>query len=152
MMFVACLATLSGEYEMSAAEYSGVQASRASPNESVVRQQVPNGIPARPRSEAVQPPAGLRPANAEKNGRAVVERSAEQTKKQVEASAEKLNDIMSAFDKDLHFQVHEETDRTYVQVLNRKTEEVLREYPPRELLDLVARIHDALGMILDVEV
>ncbi len=66
-------------------------------------------------------------------------------------ASEQLNDVMNTFDRGLRFRVHEDTERTYVEVINRRTEEVVRTFPPEELLDVMARLHDVLGMILDTE-
>lgn len=75
----------------------------------------------------------------------------EKLRAKVEQAAEQMNAVMSTFNKKLHFQVHEGTDRTYVQVVDQDTQKVLKEFPNRELLDTVARFHDVIGMILDTE-
>ncbi len=71
--------------------------------------------------------------------------------KVVEASAQ-LNHVMSAFHKGIRFQLHEDLDRPYVQIINQDTKEVVKSIPPEEMLDVMARLHRVIGMILDTEV
>lgn len=67
----------------------------------------------------------------------------------VSEAAAKLNDTASAFYRHVKFSVHEETDRIIARVINTQTNEVIREIPPEELLDLVAKIQRLLGLFVD---
>lgn len=49
----------------------------------------------------------------------------------------------------LRFQVHEPTGRIWVQVIDAETNEVIREIPPERYLDLVARIWELVGLLVD---
>ena len=60
-----------------------------------------------------------------------------------------LNSFMETIDKELHFTYHEDAGRMMVEVIDRQTEEVVRTFPPKELLDLAARIGEMVGMFLD---
>jgi len=60
-----------------------------------------------------------------------------------------LNSISSSLNKKIHFQVHKATNRTMVEVIDRNTNEVIREIPPKEFLDLVARMHQYMGAIFN---
>ena len=80
----------------------------------------------------------------------MAENRAELIKKARQAT-EQLNNVMDTFDKGLRFRIHEGTERTYVEVVNRSTEEVMRTFPPKDLLDVMARLHEVLGVILDTE-
>jgi len=62
---------------------------------------------------------------------------------------EQLNETLRVFDKRLHFDIHEDTNRVMVQVIDIETDEVLREIPPERILDMVASIEEALGLIID---
>lgn len=65
---------------------------------------------------------------------------------------QQLNKTVEIFDKKLHFQIHEETDRIMVQIIETATEEVIGEIPPERVLDLVARIEEMIGIIVDQKV
>lgn len=67
----------------------------------------------------------------------------------MERLADMLNQSAKWSQKRLRFQVHDETERLMVQVLDAETEEVIRELPPEEALDLAARIQEMIGILLD---
>lgn len=50
---------------------------------------------------------------------------------------------------DLKFIVHEASDTVMVEVKNGDTGEVIREIPPREILNLSARLEEMAGLIFD---
>lgn len=62
---------------------------------------------------------------------------------------EKLNKTAPIFDFRFHFLVHEETKRIMVQIIDQETGEVLNEIPPEKVLDLVARIQELVGLLVD---
>lgn len=49
----------------------------------------------------------------------------------------------------LRFRVHEGTGRIFAQVVDRSSGEVLRTIPPEELLQVLARVREMVGLILD---
>ena len=53
---------------------------------------------------------------------------------------------------DLKFGVHDKTHEIMVKFVNTKTGEVLKEYPPKEYLDMIARIRDYVGMMIDKKI
>jgi uncharacterized FlaG/YvyC family protein len=52
-------------------------------------------------------------------------------------------------DQSLTFRLHEDTQQLMVQVVDRRTGKVLRETPPKEFLDLTARLREMIGFFLD---
>jgi flagellar protein FlaG len=64
-------------------------------------------------------------------------------------AVEQVNDTAEALDLGLRFRLHEETDRFIVQIVDRKSNEVIKEIPPERLLNLVGQIHDMIGVLLD---
>ncbi|SHI96700.1 flagellar protein FlaG [Propionispora hippei] len=71
------------------------------------------------------------------------------SKKNVEEITDGLNDFMQSINTDLRFVLHRKTDQLMVQVVDTKTNKVLREAPPKELLDTLAKIRDLVGALLD---
>lgn len=65
---------------------------------------------------------------------------------------DKLNDFMESINTDLRVQLHTKTDELMVQIVDRKTHKVLREAPPHEYLDLVAKIRECFSAILDKKI
>lgn len=52
----------------------------------------------------------------------------------------------------LEYSRHEGTGSMMLKVLNRDTQEIIREIPPEEILDLVAAIWDMAGIMVDKKV
>ena len=52
----------------------------------------------------------------------------------------------------LHFSVHETTGRTIIRVVDKETEELIREVPPEEFLNLAARLDEMIGILFDKKV
>jgi len=68
---------------------------------------------------------------------------------QVDKVLENFNNIVKIFDVRLEFSIHEETDRIMVTVKNIETNEVVREIPPKKVLDLAAKIMEMVGILID---
>ncbi|MDW7675274.1 MAG: flagellar protein FlaG [Bacillota bacterium] len=62
------------------------------------------------------------------------------------------NKKLSLFDHGLQFNIHQDTNRTFVRIMDRKNEEVLKEIPPEQYLDLVANIWSMVGIIVDKKI
>ena len=60
-----------------------------------------------------------------------------------------LNELMSKLNCDLEFQYHKEVNLMSVRMLDKKTHEVLKEVPPEEMLDQMAKAREWLGAFLD---
>jgi flagellar protein FlaG len=60
-----------------------------------------------------------------------------------------LNKFMENINADIKFVFHEGTKRLIVQVVDTKENKVLKEFPPHELLDTMARIREYVGVLLD---
>lgn len=73
----------------------------------------------------------------------------DQEKKTVEDTVEKLNGFMELMTADLHFSVHQKTHRLMVQLISEKDQKVLREYPSKEFLDMIANIREHIGVLTD---
>lgn len=70
----------------------------------------------------------------------------------LEEKVNQLNETVEIFHKRIHFQIHEETERIMVQVIEKATDEVISEIPPEKVLDLVARIEEMIGLLVDERV
>lgn len=71
------------------------------------------------------------------------------SKEQLELLAEKLQEFVSSLNKGLQFSVHEESGRDVIKVIDRESEEVVRQYPSEEVLELVAKLSDAAGNFIN---
>ena len=71
---------------------------------------------------------------------------------EVEHELEKLNDTMRTFDRGLNFELHEDSGRHMVQVMDLVEDEIIREIPPEQVLDLSAKINEMIGLVIDVRI
>jgi flagellar protein FlaG len=70
-------------------------------------------------------------------------------KAEVESAVESINDAVEHINRSLRFSVHEDTQRIIVRVVNTRTDEVIKELPPEDVLDTVARIREMIGLLID---
>ncbi|MFE3577694.1 flagellar protein FlaG [Lysinibacillus sp. NPDC059133] len=96
--------------------------------------------------------------SAETNSQSVVEKATTVGEEQ-EISKEKLQqaiDVVNEFLKINHssskFVYHEGLERYYVTVVNGETEEIVKEIPPKKLLDAFYEMQKLLGMIVDEKI
>jgi len=62
---------------------------------------------------------------------------------------EKANNALNGTDCSFRFYIHEETKQIMVKVINNQTNKVIREIPPEEILDAVAKIWEIAGLFID---
>ncbi len=70
-------------------------------------------------------------------------------RKYLKDAIEKLNEALEIFNKRIRLAVHEEVKRISVKIIDSETEKVIREIPPKEVLDLIKRIHQVIGIFID---
>jgi len=73
-------------------------------------------------------------------------------KKTLAIAVDSLKQTAMIFNKGLDFSIHEETERLIVRVIDKETNEVIREIPPEKILDIVAQVDKLLGLIIDERV
>lgn|GEM_PF-480629 len=68
---------------------------------------------------------------------------------ELEKAADHIGQALEVIDRGLEFTIHEDTNRVVVRVVNRETQEVIKEIPPEKLLDVIARIWEMIGLLVD---
>ncbi|CDF58027.1 flagellar protein FlaG [Thermobrachium celere] len=69
-------------------------------------------------------------------------------KNQLVDAVEKANKIFSE-STHLKFEIHEKTNDVIVKIVNDDTGEVIKEIPPKKILDMVAKMCELAGVIVD---
>lgn len=67
----------------------------------------------------------------------------EQLKKAVEEINKKANNSTAVFG------VHEETNRITIKIINKESKEVIKEFPPEKTLDMIAKVWEMAGLMVD---
>lgn len=107
----------------------------------------------RPEELALDKPTAVNKSEAGKNQSQGEQQGKEElTNEEIGALTAHLNKFMKDINSDLHFELHEETKRMIVRFIDPKDGQVIKEFPPRELLDTLAAINDYIGFLLDKKV
>jgi flagellar protein FlaG len=99
-------------------------------------------------------------ANEQQQNQTNVEKKEEQTnqglqqerkisKEYLNKTVQGINEFLLPSTTSLKFQVHEESEEYYVQVIDDRTKEVIRQIPNQEFLDMYAAMKDVLGLVVD---
>lgn len=70
---------------------------------------------------------------------------------QLEQMAEEMQTFIGSFNRSLQFKVDEDSGRNVVTVLDGDTGDVIRQIPSEELLDVINRLNEASGGLLDTK-
>lgn len=62
---------------------------------------------------------------------------------------EKANKVISGANREFEFSIHKKTKEIMVKVIDSNTKEVIREIPPEKILDMVAKMWEMAGIIID---
>lgn len=69
-------------------------------------------------------------------------------------SNEMIRDAMKELNKkstsvQAEFGIHEETNRITIKMVDKKTKEVIKELPPEKMLDMIAKVWEYAGLVVD---
>ncbi len=65
---------------------------------------------------------------------------------------ELAGDIETLHSVGLSFAQHEDTGRTMVEVMDRDTQQVIRQIPAEDILDMAAKMEEMIGLLFDVKI
>ncbi|MBE6096700.1 MAG: flagellar protein FlaG [Schwartzia succinivorans] len=92
-------------------------------------------------------------ASAAERQQKVAEKKAEQEKPMDEEAVtlmtQELNELMSKINCNLQFKYNKEVDMMTVKMIDKQTKEVLKEFPPEEMIKNMIKAKDWLGAFLD---
>ena len=71
----------------------------------------------------------------------------EQTQAQIKKAVEEIN--KKAHNSEAIFGVHEETNRVTIKIVDKETKEIIKEFPPDKTLDMIARVWEMAGLMVD---
>lgn len=78
------------------------------------------------------------------------EQGAEQqaTNEQIKKAVEQLNKKMASRSEAV-FGIHEETNRVTIKIVDKTTRETIKELPPEKTLDMIAKVWEMAGILVD---
>ena len=71
----------------------------------------------------------------------------EAQKSQIKKAVEEIN--RRANNSEAVFGVHEDTNRVTIKIVDKQTKEVIKEFPPDKTLDMIARVWEMAGLMVD---
>ncbi|WP_010175141.1 flagellar protein FlaG [Bacillus coahuilensis] len=74
------------------------------------------------------------------------------SKEKAEKTVDTLNQFLENTQTALKFQFHDKLEEYYVTIVDEKSNEVVREVPPKKLLDIYAAMAEFLGIIVDKKI
>ncbi len=78
-----------------------------------------------------------------------------ETEEQIQEDNEKIRKAISDMAKNVKsnaeavFGIHEKTNRVTIKMVDKETKKVIKEFPPDETLDMIARIWEVAGIMVD---
>lgn len=78
--------------------------------------------------------------------------NSEVTEGKIKQAVDSLNEFLEINHNSAKFVYHEGLERYFVQVVNTDTEEVVKEIPPKKLLDAFYEMQKLVGMIVDEKI
>jgi flagellar protein FlaG len=75
-----------------------------------------------------------------------------ETKEQLEKVVKGMNDFLKPTNTHLKFEFHDELKEYFVTIRDNETNEVVKEIPPRKLLDMYAAMTEYLGLLVDKKI
>ena len=79
----------------------------------------------------------------------------EATEEQIQADNEKVKKAISEMAKNVRsnaeavFGIHEKTNRVTIKMVDKETKKVIKEFPPDETLDMIAKVWELAGIMVD---
>lgn len=73
------------------------------------------------------------------------------TEQAYQTAVNKLNEFMEYSQKNSKFVFHKDLERYYVEVVDAQTQEVIKEVPPKEILDAYYEMQKLAGKIFDTQ-
>lgn len=83
----------------------------------------------------------------EKNNQEVTTQPLE--REQLEKMAQQLQEFMGEMNRSLQFQVDEDSGRDVIKVLDKDTGDIIKQYPSEEVLNLVSKLSETAGLLID---
>lgn len=74
------------------------------------------------------------------------------TREDIEQAVDSLNGFIEPMYTNIKFIFHDELEKYYVTVVDVSTEEVIREIPPRKMLDMYAAMAASMGLLVDEKI
>ena len=70
-------------------------------------------------------------------------------KNQIRKVVDKINKSRSGTQSEAIFGIHEETNRVTIKIVDKNSKKVIKEFPPEKTLDMIAKVWEMAGIMVD---
>ena len=99
------------------------------------------------KSSASEREAATNEASVENGSRIAVREDGQASNEQIRQSVEKINKSVS--NGEAIFGIHDATNRVMIKIVDKETKEVIKEFPPEKTLDMIAKVWEMAGIMVD---
>ena len=100
-------------------------------------------------NETAPQPIEVLPFGTGNNADAQAQEQPENASRRIKNAVEHANKTMRHAKTKCEFSYHEETKRVSIKVIDEETEEVIREIPPEETLEMLSKMWELAGLMVD---
>lgn len=68
---------------------------------------------------------------------------------QIRKAVDEINKSATGSQSEAIFGIHDDTNRITIKIVDKKTKEVIKEYPPEKTLDMIAKVWEMAGIMVD---
>ena len=86
-------------------------------------------------------------ADSKKDGSSNEAQNQQPTNEQIKQAVEKLNKSMT--NSEAVFGIHEATQRVTIKIVDKESKKVIKELPPEKTLDMIAKVWEMAGLLVD---
>lgn len=83
----------------------------------------------------------------EQEGQNKGQQNSQQQNEQLRKTVEQLNKKMN--NSEAVYGIHEATNRVTIKIVDKETKEVIKEFPPEQTLDMIAKVWELAGIMVD---
>lgn len=100
---------------------------------------------------AINQPITVNLYNNNQNISEMTDENGNPTKQAYQTAVNKMNEFMEYSHKDSKFVFHDGLEKFYVEIVDSKTDKVVKEIPPKELLDAYYEMQKLIGKMFDTK-
>ncbi|MFA8437302.1 flagellar protein FlaG [Pueribacillus sp. YX66] len=86
---------------------------------------------------------------SQQGSKQLAKESQEQFGNRIKERVEAVNEFLVPLNSSIKFTFHEELQEYYVELIDKDTQEVIREIPPKKFLDMYAAMAEFMGLFVD---
>lgn len=68
---------------------------------------------------------------------------------QIRKAVDEINKSIRGQQTEAIFGIHDDTNRVTIKIVDKKSKEVIKEFPPEQMLDMIAKVWEMAGIMLD---